>query len=58
MKKVNKMKKKKMMKKMMKMKIHFQARTSRFCMVVDLDNTYEMMMMKMTIMITSSDQMS
>ena len=27
-------------------------------MVVDLDNTYEMMMMKMTMMITSSDKMS
>ena len=30
--------------------VNFHARTSRFCMEVDLDNTYEIMMMNMTIM--------
>ena len=29
---------------------NFQARTSKFCMEIDLDNTYNMMMMKMMIM--------
>ena len=30
--------------------VDFQARTSRFCMKVCLDNSYNMMLMKMTIM--------
>ena len=30
--------------------VTFQARTSRFCMEIDLDNTYNMMVMKMMIM--------
>ena len=31
--------------------VNFQAMTSRFCIELDLDNTYEMMMMEMTIKI-------
>ena len=30
--------------------VHFEARTSRFCMEVDLNNTYNIMMTMMTIM--------
>ena len=31
--------------------VNFQARTSRFCMEVDLDNIYQIMLMIMTMMI-------
>ena len=31
--------------------VNFQARTSRFCMEVSLDNTYNMVIMKMRIMV-------
>ena len=31
--------------------VNFQARTSRFCMEVSIDNSYNMMILKMTIMI-------
>ena len=30
--------------------VNFQARTSRFCMEIDLDNSYQIMMMMMMIM--------